>query len=261
VEYAVLVILIVSLLLASLLVKAGHCGLEGGRKLVHVIAGCSCLTLPSCEVSGLQIIILAATVCAVLWFLKLRPDSLCGAGRLFLARSNYGEFYFTAGIVAAFLLSGSDYRGFYPAVVVLTFGDTASAAFGSLAARSKGKNGKTLEGSAAFAVTAYLGLIITGHTLGAPIASGSALLYSLFLALVESISTDGTDNFTIPLLAAPMVAFNELYPLIDTMAFLTVASAGAWLFLANGVFGTIRKDAATGNPPASAMQFPQLVDS
>jgi len=91
-----------------------------------------------------------------------------------------------------------------PALLVLACGDTAASVFGQALGGYKFREGKTLTGSLAFLITAFL---VTLPFFPTPIAFAGAFI----AAVVESLPLPLDDNLSIPLTAG--FAFTLFHPL------------------------------------------------
>lgn len=175
---------------------------EWTRKALHLAFGVAAGALPWIVRSSWTV--LALTVMVVLPLTWARRRGLLPS--LFdVERRTYGEVYFPAGVYLLFLV-GSSQRVFYGiSIFMLVICDALAALLG----RSYGRHPyrvqddqRSLEGSAAFLLTAFLGthlplLLFTGLDRGASVMIAAQL--ALLVTAFEAISLGGVDNLVLPL--------------------------------------------------------------
>jgi phytol kinase len=180
---------------------------EGWRKLLHMGSGLLALGLPGWFQSAVSVMALSAASLLGLLALKRIPALRHGPGRVIdgVERDSHGDLYFVGATGLLFLFSGGDRLLFSVPMAILTFADSAAALVGQRYGRHRFQSAggtKSLEGSAAFFLTAvvgaYVGLQILGDT-GAAATLLLALLLALHLTLVEASAGRGLDNLLIPL--------------------------------------------------------------
>lgn len=180
---------------------------EGVRKVLHVEMGLVASAAP--WVFGAPWPMLVLAVLAVAW---LQGVKLCrclhrrfrGVLRAGDRRRSRGEFFFVGGVFAAYVLSGGEPAYYCPAVLVLTFADTAAALVGRRLGKhvyGAGQARKTLEGSGTFFVVAFAcaaaGLACLGpHAVAANLVA--ALTAAVTATLLEARSYRGADNLLVP---------------------------------------------------------------
>jgi phytol kinase len=149
-------------------------------------------------------------------------------------RRSPGDLYFVAATGLLFLIAGGDPLLFSVPMAVLTFADSAAALVGQRCGRHRFRTGggtKTLEGSAAFFITAFLsaqaGLQVFADRDPAAILL-LALLLALLLTLVEAVAGRGSDNFLIPIAGWLLLkVYLGLPASLLMMHFMIAVSAGA----------------------------------
>lgn len=194
------------MLAASLGVKSGRLTAETARKTVHVGMGMVCLTFPWIFNSVIAVQAMAAI--AILTLLVVRISKLrssLGSALFSVERLSVGELLFPLAVAWLFTL-GHDKPVIYAvSMLLLTLADTA----GALAGSKYGKKiyhttaaTKSLEGSLAFLVTAFLCIGLPLHfftQLPPGLVLFLALTVALFTMAVEGASGHGLDNLLIPL--------------------------------------------------------------
>jgi len=210
-------ILIVVVLLGTVLGTAEglarHTALppEWSRKLVHLGSGLVCLLFPLHLDSAITVLALALLFGVGIGLGERRGWllSLCR-----VPRRSHGSVYYPFAIAALFHLTAGHYALYMSAVLVLTVADTAAALVGARFGRIRYRTGgvderKSLEGSIAFWVLAFLAvslpLTVSGSTVEPGQAALSAFLAATLLTTVEAVSIGGRDNLYVPLLAAFML--------------------------------------------------------
>ncbi len=208
----------ISILMLLILAAAWMLGLAGlqkrlalhpewFRKLLHMGSGLMALGLPWLFQNAVPVLILSAASLLGLLALKHIPALRRGVGGVVggVDRDSHGDLYFVSATGLLFLVSGGDPLLFSVPMVILTFADSAAALVGQRYGRHRfHANGgtKTIEGSAAFFITAivgaYVGLRALAET-GPAATLLLALLLGLLLTLVEASAGRGIDNFLIPL--------------------------------------------------------------
>jgi len=182
---------------------------EATRKIVHVGSGLMAMALPWIFTSAAPVLLACAicagfvAVCGHTTLLPARFKQVLGG----VDRHPGGEYYFPLAIAILFPLSRGDLALYVIPVAILCFADAAAALVGTrwgvtryfaLAGR------KSLEGSMAFlCVAAPISVLLL--SILTDLGPGHVLVFAGWLALattlVEAISTRGTDNLTVPLVA------------------------------------------------------------
>jgi phytol kinase len=181
---------------------------EWCRKLLHMGSGLLALGLPRWFQSAVPVMALSAASLLGLLALKRIPALHRGPGRIVdgVNRDSHGDLYFVAATGLLFLFSGGDPLFFSVPMVILTFADSAAALVGQRYGRHRFQSAggtKSLEGSAAFFLTAVAGAYVGLHVLadtGPAEALLLGLLLALHLTLVEASASRGFDNLLIPLI-------------------------------------------------------------
>jgi phytol kinase len=177
------------------------------RKLLHMGSGLMAIALPWLFHSAAPVLVLSTASLLGLLAVKRIPALHFRVGGVVdgVDRKSPGDVYFVSATGLLFLISGSDPLFFSVPMAILTFADAAAALVGQRCGRHRlpaGDGAKTVEGSAAFFITAFfvaqIGLRILADK--DPITT---VLLALFIAgstaLVEAMADRGTDNFLIPL--------------------------------------------------------------
>lgn len=177
------------------------------RKLMHVGMGLVALSLPWLFAEAWPALALAALSIAVLIALRVNSRwrqalgvALCG-----VERRSLGEIYFAASVAILFALAKGDVILFCVPTLILTLADAAAALIGLRYGRRRyptPDGEKSLEGSVAFFVTAFLSAHIP-LLLAPGVGRVDSLLIAaplgLLLTLVEAMAWRGLDNLFIPL--------------------------------------------------------------
>jgi uncharacterized protein (TIGR00297 family) len=248
---------------AEFIRAALHGSPEITRKLVHIVTGALICFAPRMFVSGVPPMILAASF-MVINFTAIRFGLLKGIHGT--NRASFGTVYYPFAFFVLVLLAW-DRAPFIITIsmLVLALGDAAAAIVGENVRRPHlyylTSDGKSLEGSAAmFLVTlgvTFAGLIVfaPGPLPLPPIAIACAV--ALVATAWEAISSQGTDNFTVPLsagfvldlLSTPLPHHNPpqfMLGLVLALAiatvsfrlkFLTASGAVATFLLASVIYG------------------------
>ncbi len=182
--------------------RRAHPPVEWTRKALHVLFGLSATTLPWVLRSHWTVLALALVIALPLAWARRRGllPSLFG-----VERHSYGEMYFPAGVYVLFLVS-SGHRVFYVvSLITLVICDALAALLGKSYGRHHylvHRDQRSLEGSAVFLFTAFLGthlplLLLTDMDRGACVVISVQL--ALIVTAFEAIATGGSDNFLLPL--------------------------------------------------------------
>ena len=180
---------------------------EASRKSVHVAMGLACASFPWIFERPLPVWILAALATLPLVLVRCIPALREGVGSTLhgVKRLSYGEVLFAPAVAAVFDLSNGDPFLHAIPVGILTVADAAGAIAGTKWGRRLyvcGTGKKSIEGSAAFLIVAFLCTILPQYLTGHP-NPAQAVWIGLKLAIVsmmaEGISDRGFDNLVIPL--------------------------------------------------------------
>jgi len=180
---------------------------EWSRKLLHTGGGLMALGLPWLFQSAEPVLILCAA--SLLGLLAIKRISALhrrvGGVVDDVDRESHGELYFVSATGLLFLITGGDALVFSVPMAILTFADSAAALVGQRYGRHRfqaGNGTKTVEGSAAFFITALFSAQVGLQVLADRDPAATlllALLLALLLTLVEAAAGRGTDNFFIPI--------------------------------------------------------------
>lgn len=140
-------------------------------------------------------VMLGLVMAVVLYFARLLPLKTMSD------RSNqsYGEVFFAFGVAGAALIC-ADTSQFVMVMALLGIADTMAYVVGNSVPSAKMIYGRTRAGSIAFTATALI-ICLTAFT---PI---QALLIAMSLSLCELFSPRGSDNLTVPILAAGLIVY------------------------------------------------------
>jgi phytol kinase len=200
-------LLVLLLLLASGLRRAGWLGAEASRKLVHSGIGLTVAAFPALFHTTGPVWLLSGLAFAMLLAVRHQPAlrRLLAGGLHDVPRSSWGDLFFPLAVALAWTLAPGDWLRFSLPMLVLALADALAAlvgrGYGRLTYSSTGQP-KTWEGSLAFALVTFLVAEIP-LLLGTDLVRASALLIALNLALlltlVEALAWEGSDNVLIPL--------------------------------------------------------------
>lgn len=184
-------------------------GAEIRRKALHVSIGLVALSFPAMLREPGSIV--CAFVLVIAWMVAVRKIPalsarfgcvLQGAGR-----ASWGEFWFAVSIALLLLSPWSHPVLYVVPLLILTLSDAFAAIVGRAWPRGDLPwpfEGKTLSGSAAFCVSAFL---IAATVLAATTEIGVfritqvSLTVATLATLIEAISRRGFDNFSVPAVA------------------------------------------------------------
>lgn len=161
------------------------------RKLSHL--GSMVLIIAGAFVFGYKPFVVVGIVFALLLLLLKvlhPPKALKGAE----ARESYGEIFFFIGVTIAALLAQSPLHFVIP-IAILGLADTAAYIVGRSIKSPKLVFSKTLAGSLAFIVVAFLLFVIVAPW-------QLALIGAVVTGLAELVGMRGGDNITVPIAAA-----------------------------------------------------------
>ncbi|CAN5459900.1 hypothetical protein BH23ACI1_BH23ACI1_10400 [soil metagenome] len=179
---------------------------EGTRKMLHAGSGALTLAFPFLFRSAWPVLLLTSATALLMAAIKFLPQlrARLGPAVVGVQRSTLGELYFPLSVAVLFLLT----RGEHPLlfivpILVLTLADATCALVGVRYGLTRYEGGsKSLEGSVAFAVVAFL-CVHVPLLLWGPVGRAESLLISATLALLvmllEGSAWRGLDNLFIPL--------------------------------------------------------------
>jgi phytol kinase len=206
-------VLAVAVVLLTMIVALSYCRTryelraETTRKFAHTGLGLVTVTYPFLFDRLWPVVVLSAMVIATMIAARALPAVArwCGAAVHGVTRRSLGEFYFPLAAVVLFALTDGDPVRFGAPILTLTFADAAAALVGARFGRnvlSRAFAPKTVEGSAAFFVVAFLcvhaplvALRVIDWPASLVVAGGCATVSTL----IEALSADGTDNLFVPL--------------------------------------------------------------
>lgn len=177
------------------------------RKLMHVGMGLVSLSFPWLFNSPWPVLALAGAASVTLLSIRLSSVMKREFGGVLhaVSRESFGEFFYTVGVAALFVLSHGDALLYSIPLLTLTFADATAALVGLRygSVRYATPDGvKSLEGSLACFGVAFL-CVHVPLLLFSPIGRLESLLIAIILGvlvmLVEAIAWQGLDNLTIPL--------------------------------------------------------------
>ena len=195
--------IVVTLAATSTVARRALVGAEASRKLAHVAIGTGALALPLMLRGPSAVLTAFAGITVVLLGIRgsRRMHRVFGGALHAASRESTGEFWFAAAI--AMLLLAADTRPllYIVPVLILTFADSAAALAGQRFGRQKPETRKTLVGSGAFFVVAFVCTLLPLRALTAldwPAACVTALFVSLVTTALEWVARRGLDNLLVP---------------------------------------------------------------
>ena len=177
---------------------------EQTRRIIHVAAGLVALSFPVLICTHWHLLILAV-IFTTLMFVTYKLGLLPSVHRI--SRPSVGAFLYPVAIYIPFLVFSikQDSLYFFIPVLIMALCDPLAAWVGtSLHKSQEGGLKKTVAGSAAFAIAAFiisLLLFITASDFSIPAAFVWSICIALITAGAERWSYYGWDNLTIPLAA------------------------------------------------------------
>ncbi len=176
------------------------------RKLVHVPGGLLALSMPFLFSESRPLLFTCGLFILVLAVVRSSRSLKQGIGAVLcsVARRSNGELWFPVSVAFLFVLSQGDFLLYSIPLLILTFADAAAALVGIRWGEMRYASGagtKTMEGSLAFFVVAFLAAGIP-LALRSAEADTRAMLIALVLALVlsvaEGVCRNGLDNLLVP---------------------------------------------------------------
>lgn len=203
---SVLFLLTIALFLIYTFGKRYSVHLEIQRKLLHIALGLIALSFPFLFNSALDVALLMIASLSVLLFLYYIPilRRTLGESIFGVQRSWIGGASFALGIAVLFWAAKGNYVLYAGPIMVLTVGDAFAAIIGTKYGTKHytifGGN-KSLEGSAAFFIMAFVGVMIlvslyTDHSLIATVYI--SIIVGIFSTVAELVSGRNFDNLTVP---------------------------------------------------------------
>lgn len=179
---------------------------EHTRKAVHIGMGAVAATLPWLFDRTWPVLVLCGGLAAAFVALKaFARRSDLGQAMHDIGRDSRGDLYFALSVAALWLLADGDRLLFLVPVLVLTLGDAMAALVGRHYGRryfDDGQAGKTLEGSVALFVVAFVSvqapLALAARV---PLVDGliMAATMALLVTLLEAMAWRGLDNVLVPI--------------------------------------------------------------
>lgn len=206
--------------LSYILKKKHHLQSELSRKIIHIGTGLISLTFPFLFDTPLPVIILG--ICSIIILLLLKFSKLSLKESLFaISRKSYGEIFFTISIVLLFCVAHKTPVIYSIPLIILSFADTSAAligiSYGKNFLANKTEETKSIEGSFAFFITAFLSTLIP-LLLFTNVGRSETLLIALTIGiltcLIEMTSWNGNDNLLLPLLSFAFLKYQINFPSI-----------------------------------------------
>ena len=205
----VLVLIVLVIGISEFLRNRLHWSAESTRKLVHILVGIAVSLSPLYFQAKIAPMVLAA-VFIILNMIALRQSKF--AGMHDTDRHSFGTVFFPLSYLILVYAEWTRPLSLMLGLLMMTFADTAGSIVGQGVKNAKifrfWKDSKTVEGSVAVFVMAYIVTFIFTNLIAPPTLSsfGLHLLFALMIATVsviaESISFGGSDNLSVPLIAA-----------------------------------------------------------
>jgi phytol kinase len=217
------------------------------RKVIHIIMGLICISLPWLFADVWPVLLLSGIASSWLIATKTLPvlQRRWGQALNCISRASSGDVWFCIGIGLLFWLTHDDWLLYVVPVLVLTCADAAAALIGVFYGRTfytSVDGTKSLEGSLAFLIVAwvcsYVPLMLFGE-LGATMCllASSALASSMML--LEALSPRGIDNILVSLgsmlvlkiaihAALPQPVMLCVLALASIFGFLLILRQGSW---------------------------------
>ena len=211
------------------------------RKLFHLGGGMLALPLPWLFQDPLPVAVGCGIVLVAFSMLRIVPALRAGPGMVFTAvqRHTVGEFCYVASLFLLFLLARDKPLLYSVPLLVLAMADSFAALIGSTYGRIRftaGVDGKSLEGSAAFFLSAFLCVHVPVLLFSDTPRFNSLLIgvnIGLMVMMAEAAAWWGLDNLIIPLFSYALLdSFLKLPApvLIQHLVFLLALSMliGLW---------------------------------
>jgi phytol kinase len=217
---------------------------ETRRKLLHVGSGLLTLPFPFLFADVWPVLLLTGSTAVFLAAVKFLPPGRRRFGGILpgVGRTTFGELYFPTAVALIFWLSHGEHPiMFVVPVLVLSIADAGSAVIGMRYGTTPyGSAHKTIEGSLAFAVVAfvciYLPLLVWGPSRGSGQGVGQieavliALTLALAVTLIEGVARRGRDNLFIPV---------GTYFILGALLDLDIPGLQLWLVIVVALVGLI----------------------
>ncbi len=175
------------------------------RKVVHFSGGLSSLLFPFLIKSPWIVFGMATALAGILWIGEKGEYLKCLTS---VKRKGKGSVYFPLAIAGLFYISQEKLWLYVTSILILTISDSAAALVGSSYGRIRYQVGKedvkSLEGSLIYCLITFITIqttLLLMTDLHKTSCVLSALLISVLLTGIESISVKGLDNLFVPILA------------------------------------------------------------
>ena len=179
---------------------------EHTRKAVHIGMGAVASLLPWLFDRTWPVLVLCGGLAAAFVTLKaLARQSTLGQAMHDIGRDSRGDLYFALSVAALWVLARGDRLLYLVPVLVLTLGDAMAALVGMHYGRryfDGARTGKTLEGSVALFVVAFLSVQVPlALAARVPLVDGvvMAATMALLVTLLEAMAWHGLDNVLVPI--------------------------------------------------------------
>ncbi|GEM45835.1 diacylglycerol/polyprenol kinase family protein [Deinococcus cellulosilyticus] len=177
---------------------------ELARKLMHIATGLVALTFPVL-LQDSKAVWLACSLAIIMLLLQkfFKPLKALGSVLNSVERVSLGDVYFLISIALIYQLAPEPIYFMVP-VLVLTLADALAALIGVRYGQTRyfvAKDQKSLEGSAAFFLVAFLSThipLLLSNATGRLESLLIAVLVGLVIMIIEAISWEGLDNLFIP---------------------------------------------------------------
>lgn len=179
---------------------------ELARKLLHIGVGICALALPNIYVSSQSVFGVLAAGFAILLHIRrypLRFSAVAGPLQC-IERQSTGDLWFLAGIALVYGFTLGTGPAYFGAILILMLADTSAALIGSRFGKFRysvlGCH-RSFEGSSAFFVVAWgcASSVLFVAATPSPYLAGAVV--ALATSVTEALSPNGSDNFTVPLVA------------------------------------------------------------
>jgi phytol kinase len=177
---------------------------EYTRKIVHIGCGTIAMAIAIVHVHMYTIIALGILFTLLVWYM-LKNNLLPSVHSV--NRKTYGSVLFPSGVIACVIAGGGNSYGliFFIPLATMIYSDTLAAVVGvNYPVKTYKVFGhlKSIGGSAAFLISAFLVYIVVIFFFKGNISTGDllkAILFSIIITIIEAISVRGLDDLTIPL--------------------------------------------------------------
>jgi len=225
------------LALAETLRRLGRVEAEWTRKLVHVFVGLTATAFPWVFEATWSVALLCAFFAGLMEWARRRSRLLSVHG---VARPSLGAVHYPAAVALVFHLAHETPWIYVSSILVMALSDPAAAVVGRVCGRHvlRGAGDKTLEGSAAFLVSAfpcvYVPLLLTTPLTGPECAVGAFGVAALGAGL-EAVARSGSDNLSVPLgTCFALMVLSAWPPGAFLLGFVAVGALARLVWVVNG---------------------------